>query len=121
MLVKIAKKTELISESSKAYEKDLFTLLKSIRLTLATDAKVPAYIIFSDATLIEMSTYLPQTMEELAWISGFGNIKLKRFGEIFLKSIKEYCVLKGLTSKILMKSPKRHRRTRTDSALHNQV
>ena len=114
MLVKPAKKVESVISSPKSYEKDLFNTLKSIRLKLAIQARIPAYIIFSDATLIEMSTYLPQTMEELAQISGFGNIKLKRFGDIFLRSIRDYCLLKGLTSKILLKSPKRHRRVRAE-------
>ena len=63
----LPKKEIVISE--KAYEKDLFVELKTLRNRLAREENVPAYIIFSDATLLELATYLPQTEFEMRKIS----------------------------------------------------
>ena len=45
---------------------------------------MPPYIILSDATLVEIATYLPQSLDEMRLISGFGDIKLARYGRQFL-------------------------------------
>ncbi|MDO8509552.1 MAG: DNA helicase RecQ [bacterium] len=114
-LVKMAVKTLFKSEktvrslSDKDYEHDLFDALKVVRTELAQKANVPAYLIFSDATLLELATYLPQTLEEVRKISGFGDIKLARYGKIFLEEIVGYCKKRKLTSKIQDKIPKRER------------
>ncbi|MFA5175212.1 MAG: DNA helicase RecQ [Patescibacteria group bacterium] len=105
-LVKIAAKIET-ALSEKAYEHELFDKLKITRIDLAQKENVPAYLIFSDATLLEMATFLPQTMEEIRKISGFGDIKLARYGKIFLKDIVNYCAKRKLASKIIEKIPKR--------------
>ena len=90
-----------------AYEQKLFDGLKTVRLDLARKENVPAYLIFSDATLLELATYLPQTMEEIRKISGFGEIKLARYGKFFLKAVVDYCSQHKLVSKIIEKFPKR--------------
>jgi ATP-dependent DNA helicase RecQ len=77
---------------------------------------VPAYIIVSDATLLEMATFLPLSLDELRLISGFGDIKLARYGRELLQPVKDYCKEKGLQSKIAYKSPKRERKAKTDKA-----
>jgi ATP-dependent DNA helicase RecQ len=75
---------------------------------------VPAYVIVSDATLMEMATYLPQSLEELRFISGFGDIKLARYGRQFVNNIKTYADERGLNSKIAQKSRKRERKPRAE-------
>ncbi len=92
-LVKISAKTE-VSLSEKPYEQDLFDRLKIVRTDLAQKENVPAYLIFSDVTLLELATYLPQTMEEIRRISGFGDIKLAKYGKIFLEAVVDYCILR---------------------------
>lgn len=105
-LVKIAvKEPEFITE--KSYEHRLFSELKNLRTGLAQKENVPAYIIFSDATLLELATYLPQTLGEIRKISGFGDIKLSKYGQIFLDVIVDYCAERRLTSKINEKILKR--------------
>ena len=89
------------------YEKGLFLKLKLVRIELAQKENVPAYLIFSDATLLELATYLPQTMEDVRKISGFGDIKLTKYGTIFLEEVVEYCKKYQLISKINEKIPKR--------------
>ncbi len=66
---------------------DLFAALKKLRLELARDRKVPAFVVFADATLIEMARQRPATLDEMADINGVGPRKLGDFGETFLKAI----------------------------------
>ncbi len=87
-------------ESELPFEANLLTLLKETRLNLARESNVPAYVIFSDATLVELAAYLPQTPDELRLISGFGEVKLERYGKIFLPIIVNYSQSQGLSSKI---------------------
>ena len=78
-------------ESKKAkFKNDLFERLKSIRLTLAKMEDVPAYIIFNDATLKEMCEIKPLYMSDMAAVSGVGNHKLEKYGELFLDEIKKF-------------------------------
>jgi ATP-dependent DNA helicase RecQ len=57
--------------------------------------------------LVELATYLPLTKSDLAKISGFGDIKLARYGDTFLDAIIDYCVINNLSTKINSKAPKR--------------
>lgn len=88
-------------------EAELLADLRIIRRDIATHENVPPYIILSDATLVEMATYLPQSLDELRLISGFGDVKLARYGREFLLPVKQYSERKGLSSKIKQKSTKR--------------
>ena len=69
-------------------------------------------MIFSDATLVELATYLPQTNEELSRISGVGDVKLDKYGADFLQAIESYCDRHQLASLIHLKVQKRERKTR---------
>lgn len=68
----------------------LFERLKSLRKRLAERQSVPAYVVFSDAVLREMSADKPVTEKELLAISGVGEQKLKKYGSAFIKEIKKY-------------------------------
>lgn len=67
---------------------DLLTLLKSLRLHLARENGVPAYLIFNDATLLEMAARKPKNEAELLQVSGVGPAKLEKYGAAFLKMFK---------------------------------
>jgi ATP-dependent DNA helicase RecQ len=95
------------------FENDLLSILKNIRREIAEQENVPAYVIVSDATLVEIATYLPQSLDELRFISGFGDIKLARYGREFVAPVKTYAEERGLNSKIAHKSKKRDRKPRT--------
>ena len=73
-----------------------------------------AYIVLSDATLLELATFLPHSKEELSKISGFGQVKLEKYGHPFLKVVTTYCDGHHLKSRIELKSPKRQRRERPE-------
>ena len=64
--------------------------LKALRTRLAQAEGVPAYIIFSNATLADMAVKLPTTMEGLLEVSGVGSVKAARYGAAFLDVIREY-------------------------------
>lgn len=68
----------------------LFTALREKRLELAKAKGVPPYVIFHDTTLLDMSEKHPQTMTEMATITGVGQFKLEQYGEIFLQAIQEH-------------------------------
>ncbi|MBT8153264.1 DNA helicase RecQ [Epibacterium ulvae] len=65
----------------------LMSALKAKRRGLAEAQKVPAYVIFPDRTLIEMAEKRPQSLDEMARISGVGAKKLDRYGDAFLTVI----------------------------------
>ncbi len=71
----------------------LFEKLRGLRRRLATERDVPAYIIFSDATLRQMAREYPANSADLAEISGVGRKKLEEFGVAFLSEIKSYLEL----------------------------
>ena len=68
---------------------DLFERLRGLRRALADDRGVPAYVIFSDATLLEMAAHKPRTATELLTITGVGPTKLERYGQAFLALLRE--------------------------------
>ncbi len=65
----------------------LLSALKAKRRALAEAARVPAYVIFPDRTLIEMAEKRPQTLDDMARIGGVGAKKLERYGDTFLEVI----------------------------------
>jgi ATP-dependent DNA helicase RecQ len=71
------------------FDEGLFERLKDLRRRLAAEAGVPAYIIFSDASLRDMCRKAPRTLEAFAEVAGVGEIKLKRYGRLFIESIME--------------------------------
>ncbi len=73
------------------YDEELFERLRVVRLDLAYDEGVPAFVIFSDASLREMAIYYPQSRESFAQMQGVGAVKLERYGETFLSVIGAYC------------------------------
>jgi ATP-dependent DNA helicase RecQ len=65
----------------------LLAALKARRRAFAEAARVPAYVVFTDRTLIEMAEKRPRTLDEMARIGGVGATKLERYGAAFLEVI----------------------------------
>ena len=72
------------------YDRGLFEKLRALRRRIASEKRVPPYVVFGDATLHQMARYIPQNPNSLSRISGVGAVKLKRYGEEFLAVICEY-------------------------------
>jgi len=71
------------------YDSRLFEALRAWRATQARDAKVPAYVVFSDATLEAIAERGPRSVAELVGISGVGAVKLERYGQQVLALVGE--------------------------------
>lgn len=68
----------------------LFSILKDVRKKISKKCDVPPFVIFQDPSLEAMATTYPITMDELMTIPGVGVSKAKRYGDEFLRVIKEY-------------------------------
>jgi len=68
----------------------LFEALKALRRDIADERAVPAYVVFSDATLLAMTELRPTTAAGLLAAPGVGPVKLERYGKAFLEVIGEY-------------------------------
>ncbi len=68
----------------------LLAVLKALRLRLARERQVPAFVIFSDRTLIDMAARCPRDLGAFASVNGVGVVKLKDFGRIFVKAIADH-------------------------------
>ena len=81
-----------VTETAKltADDAQLFDALKELRLELAKKAEIPAFVVFSNATLADMAKKKPATMSEFKKVSGVGEIKATWYGTAFLKCIQSY-------------------------------
>ena len=70
-----------------SHETALWEVLRATRADLAREQGVPAYVIFHDATLLQMLRERPRNSDELSAISGVGAAKLARYGDTFLRAI----------------------------------
>ena len=84
---KSAKPTYNLSSEA---DKNLFEALRQKRLELAKEYKLPPYVIFHDATLLELVNKRPHGLEEMQDISGIGTSKITRYGQIFLDTIRKF-------------------------------
>jgi ATP-dependent DNA helicase RecQ len=88
----VAKAEEKLRRKSGAGEgahRALFEALRSLRKQIADAASVPPFVVFSDATLVEMAKNRPRDERELLSITGVGEHKLRRYGVKFLAAIDE--------------------------------
>ena len=99
IFLKLPKEQEKTETKQKAQKKrvvedvkypELFEILRQHRYQLAQKAHIPPYIIFSDKTLREMSTYLPVNREEMLAINGVGNSKYEKYGKAFENLIQDF-------------------------------
>ena len=83
-------KTKEVKEASAVKTKELFEKLRVLRAVYAKDMGVPAYVIFSDASLKDMEQKKPTTMEGFSKISGVGKAKLEKYAAAFIKIIAKH-------------------------------
>ena len=74
----------------------LFDALRALRAKLAAAQSVPAYVVFSDATLRDMCARLPADADEMLEVSGVGQAKFAKYGEAFLGAIRDYTDTNGI-------------------------
>jgi ATP-dependent DNA helicase RecQ len=71
-------------------ENDLFETLRALRKRLSDEQGVPPYTVFSDATLRELASVKPRSQSAFRAINGVGDVKLERYGEIFVSAIRDF-------------------------------
>ena len=81
-------------DGRKITESSLYEALRALRAEIAAQEKVPAYVVFSNATLQDMCARQPITEGELLEVSGVGRAKADKYGDAFLACIKKH-VLKA--------------------------
>ena len=90
VVMKVEKTTEKAGRQTLVGEQaELFEKLKELRARLAREAGIPAYVVFSNATLTDMAKKRPKTMSEFKRVSGVGELKASWYGKDFLKCIKD--------------------------------
>jgi len=102
LLMKMAKEQEKASRSDGKKNKrksivgiadkddTLFEKLRSLRMEIAREERVPPYIVFSDKTLAHMCIVKPQNKKEMLTVSGVGEFKYQKYGQRFLKCIEDH-------------------------------
>ncbi len=92
LTAKLASKHQESKKVRELHEEDesLLAALKKLRLTIAMRQSVPAYVVFTDAALVEMCRVRPTTPEDFLSISGVGNAKLEKYGKKFMDAIVEF-------------------------------
>jgi len=99
-----AKKTKTMRAVRSAFIQDadrrLWEALRARRLELARKQGVPPYVVFHDATLAEMVERRPQTLSDLAHISGVGERKLAAYGADFIAIVRAHCASVGETEAV---------------------
>ena len=94
----VSAKVEQQMEVEKKPTAELFDILRSLRKQVADAENVPPYVIFHDSTLKEMATYYPRDISSLKKIKGVGQIKLEKYGKVFLDKIIDYCSVHNIAS-----------------------
>lgn len=74
----------------------VYSQLKALRYEIAAQQGVPAFMVFSDSSLIDMCNRLPRTSAQFLDVSGVGETKLQRYGEPFLRLIADFCIQNAL-------------------------
>jgi ATP-dependent DNA helicase RecQ len=85
------RKTRFDEKSWQSVDTGLFETLRNLRREIANQRNVPAYVLFSDATLRDMARLRPSSPSALLGVRGVGERKLADFGERFIDEIKNYC------------------------------
>lgn len=89
---------------------ELYRELLQLRDEICARDGKPIYLVASKGTLIELANFLPETIEDLQKISGFGKAKAEAYGHDFLDIIKAYMYANNIESNISSKQPKRERK-----------
>lgn len=75
--------------SQNKYEREVYSRLRQLRKNICKEEGCPAYIIYSDFTLEELSFRRPQNLTQLAGIPGMGDIRINRYGPAILNILKD--------------------------------
>ncbi len=87
---RLPKLSKAARDSWEGVDEELFGILRQLRRTIAAEKDVPAFVVFSDATLRDMARKKPVTVDEFLEVSGVGEKKSEQYGEKFIELIKRH-------------------------------
>jgi ATP-dependent DNA helicase RecQ len=97
---KVSKEKKTTKEKiSKTTTSPLFEILRKLRSEIAKEQEVPAFVVFSDASLKQMEVERPMSDDDFLNIEGVGKAKLEKYGDAFIKAIIEFQKNKSVTLK----------------------
>jgi len=73
-----------------AEERELFEALRGKRADLARSQGVPPYVVFDNRTLIDMVKRRPKALSDMTYVTGVGEVKLRKYGQAFLDVIVQH-------------------------------
>lgn len=86
----VAKEDQPLEYELKNYDKPLWQALKELRTELATEQGVPPYIIFTDASMLQMVKTRPADKDQFKYITGVGEFKAEKYGDKFCSVINKF-------------------------------
>lgn len=87
---RIAQQAQKPKSKIEQFQDALFESLRQLRLAIAQDDDVAPYVVFSDATLTDMVQKIPTSPSAMQQISGVGQVKMERYGEVFIEQILDF-------------------------------
>jgi hypothetical protein len=94
----------------------LFYKLMDFRRSICDAADIPVYMVASTTALTELATFLPQTLNDLLKISGFGPATVAKYGQQFLNIVLEYCYDHNLESLMHEKTGKKKSKNKSQQS-----
>ena len=89
----IARNMKVNKLANRQYDKKLFAKLRKLRKAIADEEDLPPYVVFNDASLMEMAERLPTSNGDFLAVNGVGQRKLEKYGEVFLGLIRDHLLV----------------------------
>ncbi|MCH8569083.1 MAG: DNA helicase RecQ [Balneolales bacterium] len=87
----VHQRTGADKSSDNGSDRRLFERLRVVRKEIADEEGKPPFVVLSDKSLHELATFFPQTLGDLHYINGFGQVKTERYGSTFIDVIQKFC------------------------------
>lgn len=84
------KQEKPVKKAVQPADDSLYAVLSALRMEIAQRESVPAFVVFSNATLLDMAAKQPQTMAEFLAVNGVGSKKAERYGEAFIDCVRKW-------------------------------
>lgn len=84
------KQEKPVKKVAQLTDNGLYAALSALRAEIARRESVPAFVVFSNATLLDMAAKQPQTLSEFLTVNGVGSKKAERYGKAFVDCVRKW-------------------------------
>ncbi len=107
---------ETVVNTGGSLHEELLATLKRWRNMICAESGQPVYMVANQASLAEISTWLPSSKKDLMLIGGFGKAKVEKYGQDILEIVMDFCEKHGLETNMVEKhtSPKKEKKKQTN-------